>query len=183
MNKKILGLVLAAAMVTGVGGFGTMAALTSGDTVDETVNITLGSVTVDARWTEGEWAVNSVGNEAELQATDDGWGLSIKDLKAVNVKPGDTFTRNFMVANTGSLRSNMSLAVVDAIQGADITIELVNNNGADNVECQSKNSTITNIGARGVFIEYKMTVTVQDNFEVFTEKLVDLINVSATQLQ
>lgn len=107
MNKKLIALLVAAGIMTGVGGFGTYAYFTDAAKVDDEVNITMGDVNVEAWWSTDsrdttKWTATSSATEVANKTSD--------TLTFENAKPGDTFERTILVANYGSLKSDVSVA-------------------------------------------------------------------------
>lgn len=102
MNKKIIGLLLSAAIFTGVGSYGTYAYFTDQAKVSEDIVIEMGSVKVNAKWGENPWKVDS--NNKKIKALDNG-----ESLKYTNVKKGDTFSRKVFINSTGTLESNIKV--------------------------------------------------------------------------
>lgn len=108
MNKKIIALLMAAAITTGMGGFGTLAYFTDTEVVKNDVNITMG--TLDVVTTEGEWQVASAKNEAQKT-------IVRNDLVVENVKPGDVFYKDITVTNAGTLLSDTSINLNPSFRG------------------------------------------------------------------
>lgn len=100
MNKKIIALMMAAAITTGIGGMGTFAYFTDTEVVKNDVSITMG--TLDVKVTEGEWKVSSAQNEAQNASVEN-------NLDVTNVKPGDCFYKDVTVRNDGTLLSDTSI--------------------------------------------------------------------------
>lgn len=121
MNKKIIALLMAAAITTGMGGFGTLAYFTDTEEVKNTVNITMG--TLDVVTNEGEWQVASAKGEAKRTAVKN-------DLMVENVKPGDIFYKDITVTNAGSLMSDTSINLNDTFNhGFEVRMSRLNADG------------------------------------------------------
>lgn len=121
MKKRILGLILAASIATGVGGYGTYAYFTGSDKLKDDVNITMGNIDVDAYWAtdagKTQWKATSGATEVKSSTAD--------TLTFENAKPGDTFERDVVVANMGSLKADMSVAYNTELSDI-VDVELVN---------------------------------------------------------
>lgn len=131
MKKRIIALLMAAAITTGVGGFGTYAYFTSAAEVNSNVNIAMGTLDVNAQWGQepGQnpiWAVKSAGDEANLEGAGD-------DLDFTNVKPGDVFYRDVTVSNDGTLAADTVIEAMDAFNtdGFEIDFQAIKMNEAN----------------------------------------------------
>lgn len=152
MNKKITALLLAAALTTGVGAYGTYAYFTDTAQVKNNVNITMGTLDVQADWMEQNWNKISVGDEASLKGTSyDG------QLAYEYVKPGDIFTRKIKVQNIGNLRANVTAEVYNPYNNIfDLNVKL-------NGENQSTSFEIGEMDANGKMSqEITLELTVKD---------------------
>lgn len=128
MKKKIAALVLAATLVTGMGGYGTYSYFR--DEADFTQNISITTGTLDISTSSSKWETKAIElnmnnkdvteNEVEeilaeeritigqITTTD-----NVNALTAVNVKPGDYFTRKITISNDGTLDANVKVSIKD----------------------------------------------------------------------
>lgn len=123
MKKKILGLLLAAFITTGIGGFGTFAIFSGNAKYHDQVNITMGSLEVKAQQSAygGQWRKSDGKSETKDTATESINKGNLQQLTFTNVKPGDEFVKTVQVSNYGTLK-------------ADTTVKLVNQYPSDALE-------------------------------------------------
>lgn len=121
MNKKIVALLLAAALTTGLGGFGTYAYFTDTDVLKDNVNITMGNLDVKAYWATEEYRNKWVATSSATEVTSE----TSSTLTFENVKPGDTFERVAVIANYGSLKADMTVQLNKNLPEG-LEVELVN---------------------------------------------------------
>lgn len=110
MNKRIMALILGAALTTGMGGYGTYAYFTDHQEVKDNVEIVFGKLDVEADWNKDgiyEWASISDVSESKIGE---------KDI--TNVKPGDKFTREIKVKNTGTLKGDLEINLNESFHEA-----------------------------------------------------------------
>lgn len=160
MNKKIIALGLAAALVTGVGSFGTYAYFTETEKVDNNVNITMGTLDVNAYWAnDGISSWKATSTATETSALDAGKTLSFQ-----NAKPGDTFEREIIVANYGSLNSDTTVQLnADRSNDFDIKMDLVNSQ-FDNAFVEEGTGRICSRAMQnGEWMRIKITVTIPND--------------------
>ena len=184
MNKKIIALTLAAALFTGVGTFGTYAYLTDSESVNNDVNITMGTLDVNAYWANdgvNTWRPTSVATEAI--AKDGGATLSFE-----NVKPGDTFEREIIVANYGSLNADTTIELAEGrSEQLGVKMELVDSQYGNAQVEENTGRIYTRAMQNGEWMRVKITVTVPAdagndwNAKVFNAPAANFINVGAHQ--
>ncbi|MDU5111468.1 MAG: TasA family protein [Clostridium sp.] len=159
MNKKIAALLLAATLTTGLGSFGTYAYFTDNDTLTDNVNITMGNLKVDAYWAtdagKDTWVATSNATEVTSETS--------STLTFNNVKPGDTFERDVVVNNYGSLKADISVQLKKELPSG-LTVELINvvsQTGKVQVDPNHPDRWYENaVGANGGFIRATVKVTV-----------------------
>ncbi len=176
MTKKIMVLLLAAAITTGIGGFGTYAYLTDRDTLADDINITMGSVDVEAYWATDGDLTNWVATSGATEALRDGSGLNFK-----NVKPGDTFEREVVIANYGTLKADITIEISGEI-GKLLNVKLVNVTSQNGNFAQEENNGRwyeNGVNPNGGFIRATVQVTVPE--DAGNEWMSKLINANANQ--
>ena len=199
MNKKITALLLAAALTTGVGAYGTYAYFSDEAKVSENVNITMGKLDIEADWS-GLWNVTSVGSEAEKKigsGTTIPGGPKSNDLDYQFVKPGDYFTRKVTIKNIGNLNADAYVEMNNPYSDIfDLEIVPVDTNKVGNIIDQNgvKKFDIGNMnGAKRWFecgdsatVEVKLTVKHLNNdwqeFETGDINVEEFVKVYAEQL-
>lgn len=110
MNKKILALVIGATLVTGMGGYGTVAYFTDKSSASSEINITMGTLDVNSEWKDSSWRLRPGNTEA-----------TITEGSFTNVKPGDYFYRDVKVKNVGTLDSNTTITLKNGFNNPNIT--------------------------------------------------------------
>lgn len=163
MKKRIIALLMAAAITTGVGGFGTYAYFTSAAEVNSNVNIAMGTLDVNADWSDVQttkWVAQSAGNEAT--ATDDGANLDF-----TNVKPGDTFFRDVKVTNDGTLAADTAIILNDSFYGEGFEVDFhvsKDANGVDLVETTADGKRRVEVQAMepGAYYNVRVEVMVKE---------------------
>ncbi|EGS5728299.1 TasA family protein [Clostridium perfringens] len=100
MKKKLLGMLLAGTLM--VGAVGSYAWFTDRDTVNGDIKLTMGTLDVKVDFNEREWSV--VDPESEILDKEPG-------RKFVNVRPGDSFKRELLISNNGTLEQNVTIKI------------------------------------------------------------------------
>lgn len=100
MKKKVVGMLLAGALM--VGAVGSYAWFTDRATVNGDIKLTMGTLDVKVEYNEREWTV--VDPESEILDKAPG-----RDF--VNVRPGDSFKRELIVSNNGTLEQNVTVQI------------------------------------------------------------------------
>ncbi|WP_411168676.1 TasA family protein [Clostridium sp. MB05] len=162
MNKKIAALLLAAALTTGMGGFGTYAYFTDSDTLTDNVNITMGTLDVDAYWATdaGKDTWKATSKATEVKST------NAETLTFENVKPGDTFERDVVIANQGSLKADTTVELKKNLpQGLKVElVDVTSQTGKVAIDPNYANRLYENgVGAHGGFIRATVKVTVEES--------------------
>ena len=98
MKKKLLGMLLAGTLM--VGAVGSYAWFSDKAEVDSGIKLTMGTLDVDVREISDGW--NIVDETSEIINK-----KSTKHFK--NVRPGDSFQREFVIANSGTLKQKVSV--------------------------------------------------------------------------
>lgn len=159
MTKKLIALLMAAAVTTGVGGYGTYAYFTDSDSLTDSVNITMGTLDVKAYWATDEGKDSWVATNPATEVT----STSANTLTFENVKAGDTFERDVIVANYGSLKGDITVEVKKNLPYG-IDVELINvTSQTGNIASDPNvpNRWYENgVGANGGFIRVTVKVTI-----------------------
>lgn len=128
MTKKIMALVLAAAITTGIGGFGTYAAFTDQHTLSNEVSITTGTLDVESYWaTDGISSWKPVSTVTEVNEE------SANTLTFTNAKPGDRFQRDIIVYNAGTLEADTRIMINEEVSDK-VNVKIVAVDGTETVE-------------------------------------------------
>ena len=98
MKKKLLGMLLAGTLM--VGAVGSYAWCSDKAEVDSGIKLTMGTLDVDVKEISDGW--NIVDETSEIINK-----KSTKHFK--NVRPGDSFQREFVIANSGTLKQKVSV--------------------------------------------------------------------------
>ncbi|WP_300261029.1 TasA family protein [Clostridium sp.] len=98
MKKKLLGVLLASTLI--VGAVGSYAWFSDNSEVNSDIKLTMG--TLDVKVTEDGDGWKIVDKTSEIINKD-----ATKHFK--NVRPGDSFQRNFYISNTGTLKQNVTV--------------------------------------------------------------------------
>ena len=98
MKKKLLGMLLAGTLM--VGAVGSYAWFSDKAEVDSGIKLTMGTLDVDVKEISDVW--NIVDETSEIINK-----KSTKHFK--NVRPGDSFQREFVIANSGTLKQKVSV--------------------------------------------------------------------------
>ena len=98
MKKKLLGMLLAGTLM--VGAVGSYAWFSDKAEVDSGIKLTMGTLDVDVKEISDGW--NIVVETSEIINKN-----STKHFK--NVRPGDSFQREFVIANSGTLKQKVSV--------------------------------------------------------------------------
>lgn len=98
MKKKLLGVLLAGTLI--VGAVGSYAWFSDNSEVNSDIKLTMG--TLDVKVTEDGDGWKIVDKTSEIINKD-----ATKHFK--NVRPGDSFQRNFYISNTGTLKQNVTV--------------------------------------------------------------------------
>lgn len=98
MKKKLLGMLLAGTLM--VGAVGSYAWFSDKAEVDSGIKLTMGTLDVDVKEISDGW--NIVDETSEIINK-----KSTKHFK--NVRPGDSFQREFVIANSGTLKQKVSV--------------------------------------------------------------------------
>lgn len=159
---KIVSLLMAAAITTGVGGYGTYAYFTDSDSLKNEVNITMGKLDVKAYWATDANADSWRATSKVTEVVDKDGG---KTLSFENVKPGDTFERDIIVANYGTLKADTTVEfnpkLVDGLK-----LEMVNftsQHGHAQIDPNVPNRVYENGMEVRDFIKMTIRVTVPTN--------------------
>ncbi|WMJ21943.1 SipW-dependent-type signal peptide-containing protein [Paludicola sp. MB14-C6] len=182
MNAKIIGLLVAAALVTGMGGFGTHAYFTDTDALTDQVNITMGKLDTAVFWAtdagKDQWVATSKATEVKSKEA--------KTLSFENVKPGDTFERVATIANYGTLKGDITVAFNRQLAGLDnkaISVELVNVTSQTRKVAVDPNVTDryyeNGVAPNGGWIQVTVKITV--NKEVGNDWMSKVINADANE--
>ncbi|MGG5460653.1 TasA family protein [Clostridium sp. B9] len=122
MKKKVLGMLLAGTLM--VGAVGSYAWFTDQAKVNADVKLTMGTLDVKVIDANRGWTVDDETSEI----------LNKDNKKAFkNVRPGDTFSRDFIVQNVGTLKQNVTVKLNPALldyeikEGTGITVDDVFN--------------------------------------------------------
>ncbi|ELC8443858.1 hypothetical protein QYB59_002938 [Clostridium perfringens] len=104
MKKKVLGMLLAGTLM--VGAVGSYAWFTDKATVNGDIKLTMGTLDVKVIDAERGWTVGDETSE-----------ILNKDNRTAfkNVRPGDTFEREFIVQNVGTLEQNVTVKLNPAL--------------------------------------------------------------------
>lgn len=100
MKKKVIGMLLAGTLM--VGAVGSYAWFTDRATVNGDIKLTMGTLDVKVEYNEREWTV--VDPESEILDKAPG-----RDF--VNVRPGDSFKRELIVSNNGTLQQDVTVRI------------------------------------------------------------------------
>lgn len=151
MNKKIIALLMAAAITTGMGGYGTMAYFTSQENVAEGINITMGALDVSAEWDQrfDNWIAVSANGEAKVEGGN-----------FTNVKPGDYFYKDIIVSNDGTLKADTVITLLDGFEEEGITTSMSVSDDQGN-EIQLANANRADIRAMEVNAVYTVRVNIE----------------------
>lgn len=98
MKKKVVGMLLAGTLM--VGAVGSYAWFSDKAEVDSGIKLTMGTLDVDVKEISDGW--NIVDETSEIINK-----KSTKHFK--NVRPGDSFQREFVIANSGTLKQKVSV--------------------------------------------------------------------------
>ena len=98
MKKKLLGMLLAGTLM--VGAVGSYAWFSDKAEVDSGIKLTMGTLDVDVKEISDGWDI--VDETSEIINKN-----STKHFK--NVRPGDSFQREFVIANSGTLKQKVSV--------------------------------------------------------------------------
>jgi predicted ribosomally synthesized peptide with SipW-like signal peptide len=202
IKAKLLALLLAAVITTGVGGFGTYAYFTDKNQASEQVSLIMGNLKLQTYWL-GAWAQTrsnlAPSDPAVREAVDKGTRSDVSfddsNLKFTNVKPGDVFQRDIVVHNIGSLIA--SNVIIKANQGLTGCVVTVAPKAMDSLITATTPGDQYNIKKLLVgnecttYREFIVTVTVNDlNDELNTATVqhlfdgnVDLVTVTGEQLK
>lgn len=189
MKKKIIALLMAAAMTTGLGGYGTYAYLSDQKTVNESVNLTLGKVSTMLEWKDPGLGENvqwhKVGANNESNKTEGN-----QNLDFTNVKPGDQFEIEFAFDNDGTLTTNNILAVNNSIEGLDISVRKAVKGGNVNKEkvvFYQDGTVKVNKMSPSEYIVLDLVVTVNKDITasnlVISSNINDFVTVTAEQVR
>lgn len=158
MNKKIIALLLATALTTGMGGFGTYAYFFEKDEIGSNVNIAMGTLNTESNWT-GYWTNESVGEEVSMEE-------KAYDLNASNVKPGDIFKRTFSVSNVGTLKSNVKIKLMDTFAyGFDVEMKILSTRFEKDLEIVDNCIYVNEFEVQDN-IQLELTVKVREDLDV-----------------
>lgn len=170
MNKKFIGLILAAIVFTSAGSFGTYAYFTSTYDLSEKVEIEMGSINVIAEWLNKKWTIEE--NNKEAKQDDNKEGLSVS-----NVKKGTVATRKITITNKGTLSANVDVILKNSIDGLEITFN-DNNNNVYNVKNMNPGESVE------LTIKAKVTKKPGKKTEnIFNGEIKDFVVVNAEQLK
>lgn len=100
MKKKLVGILLAGALM--VGAVGSYAWFTDRATLNGDIKLTMGTLDVEVDADEGEWSV--VDPTSEILNKEPG-------RKFVNVRPGDSFKRELIISNNGTLEQIVKVKI------------------------------------------------------------------------
>lgn len=156
MNKKIIALLLGAALTTGIGGFGTYAYFTDREDVKNNVNITMGRIEASTNWEGSSWNAVSAQNEARSILKDG-------SLTFENVKPGDYFYRDIIVENTGSLVADTIITLNESFS-ADLNTSFVVNDGSGYLDHINPSRVEVKNLAPGAKLTVRVTIEVPTEF-------------------
>lgn len=98
MKKKLLGMLLAGTLI--VGAVGSYAWFSDKAEVDSGIKLTMGTLDVDVKEISDGWDIVDETSEIINKK-------STKHFK--NVRPGDSFQREFVIANSGTLKQKVSV--------------------------------------------------------------------------
>ncbi|EOU2055883.1 TasA family protein [Clostridium perfringens] len=98
MKKKLLGMLLAGTLM--VGAVGSYAWFSDKAEVDSGIKLTMGTLDVDVKEISDGWEIVDETSEIINKK-------STKHFK--NVRPGDSFQREFVIANSGTLKQKVSV--------------------------------------------------------------------------
>lgn len=100
MKKKVIGMLLAGTLM--VGAVGSYAWFTDQAKVNGDIKLTMGTLDVKVIDSERGWTVEDETSE-----------ILNKDNRTAfkNVRPGDTFARDFLVQNVGTLKQNVTVKI------------------------------------------------------------------------
>lgn len=103
-RRKKLPLLLGALLIISVAAYGTRAYFSDSATQQANIELQLGNVEITK--SETDWLANSKGTDI---ASSEKPNSEQKYISYTNVKPGDSFTRNYKIKNTGSLEVAVGL--------------------------------------------------------------------------
>lgn len=119
MNKKNkLPLLLGILLLISAAAYGTRAYFTDSATEQAGIELKLGNVAVKSESSDWKYNREGEGEKAILYETTDLDGN--KKVSYTNVSPGDTFTKNFIFKNTGSLAAKIKLSEQDIVNQQDV---------------------------------------------------------------
>lgn len=113
-SKKIMGLLLAGAIFVGATAYGSNAWFTDEVKTEANISITMGNLDIeldelpeDEQW----WVKEGTTTETDEEHGDIDYENGTDTF--TNVRPGDKFTRTIPVANVGSLKAKVNIALAD----------------------------------------------------------------------
>lgn len=171
MNKKIIALLLGAALTTGIGGFGTYAYFTDRAELSDKVNITMGTLDTEVKWADNSsWIPYSDATEV----VDNGQGLSY-----TNVKPGDLFYRDFVITNAGTLKADTIIQLKESFNpNVKLSLVIFDQNDKMITRLSGENAR-HDIRAVESGVTYKARIEMEINKEIDNELLGKTINADA----
>lgn len=172
MNKKIIALLLGAALTTGIGGFGTYAYFTDRAELSNKVNITMGELKSEVNWTDGAWVPYL--DSTEVKAVDNGQTLSYE-----NVKPGDVFYRDFTITNAGTLEADTIIQLKKSMdENIKLSLVVFNEDGSMITRLSGENLR-HDINAVQPGVTYKARIEMEVNKEMGVDWMNKNINADA----
>jgi hypothetical protein len=192
--KKLVALILVGILTTGMGVFGTFSAFSGSSTFSDKVNITLGTLVVNATqaayggvWRASNGIIHTDTIDTKSQAINP---TGDQTLTFENAKPGDVFVKTVLVNNYGSLNANtlIKLAPQPANSPFDVTISpsvnyahvTIAGNQTDGFTMVLPTNEHSQDWGQGVLFEIK--VTIKDggndwqglNINLGTQKFIDV---------
>lgn len=157
MNKRILALLIAAAVTTGMGGFGTVAYLSDKAQVNDQISITMGTLDVEANWYDG-WKQTANETSKVTESTINGSSIT-------NVKPGEEFYRDVVIKNIGSLNASTEIILNEIYNNENLTVTCRLLTDKVNIITVDPNKTFKGILSPGVECKLRLKIKINSNVE------------------
>lgn len=179
-RRKKLPLLLGALLIISVAAYGTRAYFSDSTKQQANIELELGDVEISTdKTSDWKYTPLKIGNNLDaanavneqLDPSIKSGGNIVKDTKVTNVRPGDSFTRKYVIENTGSLDVKVGLEYSGKIYPTEKPLKLdeinVNQNG---IKIEGTPFLISIEGLRTNFTlepkeqeEYVVTITVDEN--------------------
>ena len=194
-RRKKLPLLLGALLIISVAAYGTRAYFSDSTKQQANIELELGDVEISTdKTSDWKYTPLKIGNNLDaanavneqLDPSIKSGGNIVKDTKVTNVRPGDSFTREYVIENTGSLDVKVGLEYSGQLVQSPLPIKL---EGAEinipNIKVEDTPFLISISGLQTNFIlkpkgteKYTVTITVDEqannDYNINNKKSADL---------